>query len=63
MTTYFCRLLVCAGICFLSAASADTLDREEPWTDEAEYYIPVNDWEPVAALPEVWGKFAEGWLF
>ena len=48
----FAARLVCAGVClFLAAATADTLDRVEPWTDEAEYYIPVNDWEPVAALP------------
>ena len=28
-----------------------------------QYFIPANEWEPAAALPEAWGKWREGWQF
>ena len=31
--------------------------------EEPEYYIPARDWQPVAALPQVWGPGLEGWSF
>jgi metal-sulfur cluster biosynthetic enzyme len=31
--------------------------------DEAEYYIPANEWEPAAVLPQEWGGWEGGWKF
>ena len=31
--------------------------------DEAEYYIPVNEWESIESLPKSWGSWQPGWRF
>ena len=34
---------------------------EFPQLPDAEFYIPINEWEPVEALPRQWGSWKDGW--
>ena len=36
---------------------------QELEADVAEYYIPVNEWEPSESLPVEWGGWQKGWRF
>ncbi len=54
--------LACLLLFAMHAHSA-TLHTDEPLMDEAEHYIPANEWEPAAALPQEWGEWEDGWKF